>query len=208
MQTQKVTFYFQEHILKPLPESIRAKVAVAGGAVRDKFLDVEIKDYDIFVEDLATEETLMKFYAKAGKVGQVNSQLANYTYKGKWIQIIRGKYWNMKTDAVIKDFDFIHCCAMVTVGGLSVHPEFFETIATKHIRVNKLLYPLNSLERLQKYIKKGYSACNGTMLALAKSINDMDREIFNPNEDSSPSDLAQNSLMFYADGTPRFLGVD
>jgi hypothetical protein len=208
MQTQKVTFYFQKHILEPLPESIRAKVAVAGGAVRDKFLDAEIKDYDIFVEDETTEKMLMEFYAKNGKVGNVNSQLANYTYKDKWIQIIRGKYWDMKTDAVIMDFDYVHCCAMVTTMGLKVHPEFFEAIATKHIRVNKLKFPLSSLERMGKYIEKGYKPCNGTLFALAKAINDMPPAVFEMTNNTTTAEALANTLFFYADGTPRFVGVD
>ncbi len=208
MQVQKVAFYFQENILKPLPESIRSRVAVAGGAVRDKFLDVEIKDYDLFVEDETVEKMLMAFYAKNGKTGNINSQTANYTYKGKWIQIVRGKYWDMKTNDLIMDFDYIHCCAMVTTMGLKTHPEFFEAVATKHLRVNKLRYPLSSLERMSKYVEKGFKPCNGTLFALAKAINDMPPAVFQMTNDTTSAEALTNTLFFYADGTPRFVGVD
>lgn len=208
MQQDKVAFGLRENILKKFPEAIQKKVCVAGGAVRDKLLGVEIKDYDLFVDSKETEEALMKHLKEKGKEGNINAQTANYTFEGKWLQVVRGKYWSMEDSSVIDNFDFVHCCAMVTMDAFRVHPEFYRCIATKHIMVNKLLFPLNSLERLQKYIKKGYSACNGTLASLSKAINDMPKEVFSPNKDSLQSDAAQNSLLFYSDGTPRFLGVD
>jgi hypothetical protein len=50
---------------------------------------------------------------------------------------------------------------------------------------------------MQKYIKKGYTACNGTLLTLTRELQKVNLD--NPQE---------NSLTFYSDGTPRFLGVD
>jgi hypothetical protein len=197
MLAEKVAFYYKASILEKLPEGIRTKVAVAGGAVRDKLVGAEIKDIDLFVEDLDTETKLMEFYKTNGKEGNVNSQLANYTYEGKWIQIIRGKFYDMKTTACIDSFDFTLCMAMVTMDGLKVGPLLYEAIATKHIRVNKLLFPLASLERMQKYIKKGYIACNGTLLELSKGIQSVNME-----------SKTENALEFYPDGTPRFMGVD
>jgi hypothetical protein len=74
---------------------------------------------------------------------------------------------------------------------------FYEGIATKHLRINRLDFPLSSLERMQKYIKKGYTACNGTLLTLTRELQKVNLD--NPQE---------NTLTFYSDGTPRFLGVD
>jgi len=197
MQEDKVIFYIQESILKKLPESIRTKVTVAGGGIRDKILDEEIKDFDMFVQDKETEDELMKFLKENGKEGHVSSQLANYTFEKKWLQVIRGKYYDISTSEVIDNFDYVHCCAMVTMDGMKTHPEFYKCIATKHIRINKLLFPLNSFQRLQKYVQKGYVACNGTLLELAKSLQTVN---FDNKE--------ENALEFYPDGTPRFVGVD
>lgn len=197
MNQDKVVFFFQKQILEKIPEDIRVNVCVAGGAVRDKLLGVEIKDYDLFVSSKEVEDKLMAFFKKDGKEGNVNAQTANYTYEGKWVQIVRGKYFNMETSETIDNFDFVHCCAMVTTTGIKVHPEFYRSIATKHIMVNKLLFPLSSLERLQKYVQKGYSACNGTLTTLSKAIQTVDFD--------KPD---QNTLDFYGDGTPRFRGVD
>lgn len=198
MLAEKVTFYYTKAILEKLPEDIQKKVAVAGGAVRDKLLDAEIKDIDLFVEDKETEDKLMAFLKEKGKEGNTNSQLANYTFEGKWIQVIRSKYYNMQTTEVIDSFDFTICMAMVTIDhGLRVGQYFYEGVATKHLRVHSLPFPLASLERMQKYIKKGYTACNGTILELTKALQRV-------NLDNDQ----ENSLKFYADGSPRFMGVD
>ena len=208
MQQDKVLFSLRKGILEKLPENIRDKVAIAGGAVRDKLLDVEVKDYDLFIDSKETEDELIKFLNEKAKKGQINDLLANYTFEGKWLQVVRGKYFDLSGSALIDSFDLVHCCAMVTMNTFHTHPEFYRCIATKHIMVNKLEYPLSTLERLVKYIKKGYTPCNGTLLTLSKSINELDKEVFNLSADSTQDDAAQNRLTFYPDGSPRFLGVD
>jgi len=198
MLADHVTFFYKKSILEKLPEDIQKKVAIAGGAVRDKLLNAEVKDIDLFVEDKETEDKLMTFLKENSKEGNVNTQLANYTYEGKWLQVIRGKYYNMQTTEVIDSFDFTICMAMITMDhGLRVGPHFYEGIATKHLRIHNLPFPLASLERMQKYIKKGYTACNGTILELTKALQRV-------NLDSDQ----ENTLKFYPDGTPRFVGVD
>jgi hypothetical protein len=197
MQQDKVIFFFQKQILEKLPEDIRDQVCVAGGAVRDKLIGAEIKDYDLFVQSKDVEDKLMKFLADEGKEGNVNSQVANYTFEGKWLQVIRGKYYDITTTEVIDSFDFTICCAMITSKGIRVHNEFYRSVATKHLLINRITFPLATLERMQKYIQKGYSACNGTLSLIARSLQTID--LNKPEE---------NSLAFYSDGTPRFFGVD
>lgn len=210
MQQDKVAFYFRENILKKFPKELQKSVAVAGGAVRDKLLDLDIKDYDLFVDSKSTEDSLMKFLSEKGKATHINSQTANYTFEGKWLQVVRNKYYSMDNTSVIDSFDFVHCCAMVTMDKFHTHSDFYKAVATKHIMVNKLSFPLNSLERMQKYILKGYKACNGTLFALSSAINAMDKSIFDLSKEVQTEDtkIKDNSLLFYSDGSPRFVGVD
>lgn len=211
MQQEKVVFYLQKTILEKFPEDIRLKVAIAGGCVRDKLDGTEIKDYDLFVQDKETEDKLMAFLKKNGKEGNVNSQTANYTYESKWLQVVRGRYYNIDSSEVIDSFDFIHCGAMVTMSPTQPFrclPDFYRAVATKHLIINKILFPLSTLERMQKYIQKGYKACNGTLFSIAKAINQMERPVFEMTNDSTSAEALTNTLFFYQDGTPRFVGVD
>lgn len=149
MQQDKVVFLLQKSILEKLPEDIQDKVCVAGGAVRDKLLDVEVKDYDLFVDSKETEDKLMIFLSEKGKEINKNDLLGNYTFESKWVQVIRGKYYNIKSTEVIDSFDFVHCCAMVSMFGFRCHPEFYRSIATRHILVNKITYPLRGLMEVE-----------------------------------------------------------
>lgn len=174
------------------------KIAIAGGAVRDLLTGEKVKDIDVFCEDEDTEKALLKFFKeRSEKILKENSQLANFIYKGRWFQVIKGKYFNMQTSELIDSFDFTICCGMVTKSNTFFNEHFFEDCLSKRLRANSIGYPLSTLERMQKYIKKGYTACNGTLLELAQAIQEVD---FENNE--------ENLLEFYPSGEMRFLGVD
>jgi hypothetical protein len=57
--------------------------------------------------------------------------------------------------------------------------------------------PLGSLKRLQKYIQKGYEACNGSILTIAKRLSVVDY-----------SDPNQNDIEFYPDGNVKIILFD
>ena len=70
-------------------------------------------------------------------------------------------------------------------------------MAKKALIINKLPYPLATLKRLQKYINKGFSICDGGLLEIAKKINEMDF-----------GDPLQNSFEFYGDGKTKIIKFD
>jgi hypothetical protein len=198
-------FYFQKLIFDDLKEYgvSETKYAIAGGAVRDYLSNQEIKDFDIFTQDIETENQLLRFFDEKGTMISKSDQLANYTYKKQWFQVIRQKSFPISSDPtrLIESFDFTICGAMVRGdGGFECLPTFFQDTLCKHLRVITISFPLSSLQRMQKYIQKGYEACNGTLLELSKSIQTVDFN--NP---------AANTLAFYPNTTPpipRFMGVD
>lgn len=174
------------------------KYSVAGGAVRDYLTGDKIKDIDIFCQDQAAEEALLKFLREKHKLLNENNLLGNFIVNERWFQVIKGKYGDMSTDDLIRSFDFTICGAMVQGNGeVRFLPTFFQDCLAKHLRINTINFPLSTLERMQKYIKKGYTACNGTLLTVAKAIQTVNFD--NP---------AQDTLRFYPDGTPRFFGID
>jgi hypothetical protein len=173
--------------------------SIAGGAIRDYLSGGEIKDIDLFSSNKESEDKLIEWFKKQQniKILNENDLLLNVTYKGRWFQVIKGKFFNMEGTDLIDSFDYTVCCAMLNFEEFRYHDNFFQDVLSKHLRVNKITFPLSSLERMQKYIKKGYTACNGTLLSLSKEIQKV-------NLDNN----TENTLEYYPDGGVRFLGVD
>lgn len=201
----KMKFYYKKIFFEKIAadQLDPKKYAIAGGAIRDYLSDVEIKDIDIFSNDKEAEDTLIKYWNKLAKNGDAvkiineNDALLNIKWEGRWFQLIKSKYYDMTTTAVIDSFDYTICCAMLVDDAFRCNQTFFQDTLAKHLRVNKITFPLSTLERMQKYIQKGYTACNGTLLEISKACATIDYN--NPKEDT---------LRFYPDGTPRFFGVD
>jgi hypothetical protein len=172
---------------------------ISGGALRDYLLEERVKDIDVFVASKEAEDSIIEKLRgiREVKVLSETPQIFNITYKKRWFQIIKNKYYNLSNTSLIDSFDYTICCAMLTHNEFKCHPRFFEDTLTKRLVINRLDFPLSSLQRLQKYIKKGYTICNVGMLDLSKAIAKID---FN-----NPS---TNQLEFYPDKSPRFRGVD
>lgn len=211
MNTGKILYHLNKLIFEDLQEF--NGFAIAGGCIRDMFVGEKIKDYDMFFD---SEESALKVEAwfdsmvannKATKMPS-NDRLVNYRYKDKWFQLIKSNYWQINSSALIDDFDFTICQAMVrknsdgpgifsqllgkqpntiTIGeiplAMTVGEYFFEDCLSKHLRINKILFPYNTLERMQKYIKKGYTACRGTISMIGDSFKTTTQHNFLRNTD-------------------------
>jgi len=133
-----------------------SKYAIAGGAIRDYLTGDKIKDIDIFCQDKESEEVLLKYLQEKYILLNENNLLGNFTVNDRWIQVIKGKYGDLSTDDLIKSFDFTICGAMMRGNGeFKFLPTFFQDCLAKHLRINGIPFPLSTLERMQKYIKKG-----------------------------------------------------
>lgn len=183
---------------KPILEAF-APGFIAGGAVRDYFSQSkEETDIDVFfangvdmrdcLERLKSQEGVKKIYD--------NDLLAGFLFSGLHVQVIKTHFFALPVDAIAA-FDFTVCCAAVSLDNVFVHEFFFDDLAGRRLAINALPFPLSTLERMQRYIKKGYIACNGTLLTLAKAIATVDF-----------SDPQGNTLAFYPDGSPRFVRFD
>jgi hypothetical protein len=202
----KMKFYYKKLFFEKITDEglDPKKYAIAGGAIRDYLSGAEVKDIDLFSNDKATEEALIAMFKRLvanedSKVTIINENdaLLNIKWNGRWFQLIKGKFYDMTTTSVIDSFDYTICCAMLVDDDLRVNPTFYQDTLAKHLRINRITFPLSTLERMQKYIQKGYEACNGTLLAVAQACAQVDYN--NPQQDT---------LRFYPDGTPRFFGVD
>lgn len=176
------------------------KCWIAGGAVRDYFSYGKPKsDIDIFFPnqeefDKADSKLFSNIENKLLKSSE-NAKL--FKHKHGLIHIIQKHFYETPND-IINSFDFTVCCAAIGKDcGLIYHETFFIDLARRKLVINSLPFPLSSLQRLQKYIKKGFWICNGGLLELSKALKNIDFE-----------DKNQNILEFYPDGTPKFNRID
>lgn len=176
--------------------------AIAGGSIRDYFAGDKIKDIDVFCKSAKAAEDLVVLLKELGaEEMDMTSRLANLKYKGQWIQIVRGEFFDVTDSSLINQFDFTVCMAMMTINTdqeviLRTGLTFYQDLLAKHLRLNNPRWPLSSLERTQKFIRKGYTVCNETFLDLVKAIQKIDL-----------NDRDQNRLEFYPSGDARFPGV-
>lgn len=171
---------------------------VAGGAVRDFFAREETEsDIDLFFQHSAALKLAVDNFEVVLNLRKLydNDSVIAYKWRNKVVQLIK-KYYFTDAKECIKSFDFTVCSCAVDLNGVYVHDMFFQDLAGRRLAINSLPFPLATLERLQKYIEKGYKACNGTLLEIARGIQ--------------TTNLAsgENSLQFYPDGSPRFVRFD
>lgn len=178
-------------------------VFIAGGAVRDYFSIGKTTESDI---DFYSKER--KELAKLVWVLRKEYQFKPFLISKNAIKgtgVVNGKKQDIDIVKVIFNtmqeaidmFDFTACCFAVSSTNFVCHPSAMFDLMAKRLVVNNLPYPLSTLQRMQKYIKKGYWICNGGMLEIAKAMSAID---FN--------DAEQNNIEMYPDGSPRFVRFD
>lgn len=171
---------------------------IAGGAVRDYFARMDSKsDIDVFFSSRDNFRSSVELLIKLRGFRKLydHDVIAAFRWKQKVVQLI-GTHFFDSPQETIKSFDFTVCCCAVSKEGVVVHEHFLSDLAGRRLAINSLPFPLSTLERLQKYAARGFVACNGTLLEIAKAIKDVDF-----------SD-EQNTLAMYPDGTARFIRFD
>jgi hypothetical protein len=193
--------YFTHWFFKYIPEDIPCWIA--GGAVRDYFATGKMteSDVDFFLPDRKSMVRLVVCLRKVFKFKHymiTKNAIKGHGTVGKHsvsIDIIKLPFEDkLKT---IDAFDFTVCCFAVDRKECVYHPSAPFDLLMKRLVINVLPYPVSSLQRIQKYLKRGYWICNGGMLEIAKSMGKVDF--------SSPE---QNNIEFYPDGSPRIVRID
>lgn len=180
-----------------LDDIIKDSGWVAGGCVRDYFMLGSItSDVDVFSDSRSKLcNIVLNIRKRGGKYMYKNNRCIFMKYKGIKIDIVKILFKDMRD--TIDNFDFTVSCGSISVNNCIVHDRFFVDLASRKLIINKLPYPLSTLHRVQKYIKKGFSICDQGLLTIAKALHDVDF--------SQPT---QNTFEFYPDGQPRFVRFD
>jgi hypothetical protein len=171
--------YFNKRFFKQFSEDLNKNIWIAGGAIRDWFADGKVtKDIDFFCKDRKTMAMLVrelrsKFQYKAYLI--TKNAIKGYGFVfGKKIDIDIVKKEFESPTICIDAFDFTVCCMAVNADNFYYHKSAIFDLIRKRLVIHKLPHPVDTLKRLNKYIQKGFLACNGTLLTLAKSIAGQD----------------------------------
>lgn len=76
---------------------------------------------------------------------------------------------------LIQRFDFVHCrCYWIPGGELVLPPESILSILTQDLKYVGNDYPLHSLIRVRKYLRRGWFISAGELLKIAVKLNELD----------------------------------
>lgn len=186
MRTSLAGFHLEKH----------PNVWIAGGAVRDSVIGDTIKDIDVFGTNA---ESLDKF---------IEEELKNYTRlrdtellkefkQGDWrVQVVYRFYVGIKE--CLDSFDFTICQFAYDGDKVFTTPESITDSFRKRLVVHSIQkdFTMDSFRRVVKYVKKGYTICNGGLLDVARSIQLL-----------SPAEM-EDQIIRYPDGTISPLRFD
>lgn len=182
-QASNVISHFRSYYFNHLSEDLNKKVWIAGGAVRDWFSKSKKTDIDFFCEDRKAMADLLRWLRNNRSYKHYlitkNAIKGTIEINGKKydVDIVKKPFQN-PTDCIEK-FDFTVCCFAVNFTNFYYHVSAPMDLLKMKLVINELPHPVDTLKRLNKYIKKGFNACNGTLMTLAKSLAEQD-----PNDES------------------------
>lgn len=185
-----ITTFSPELLKLPLPKLNYSGCFLAGGAIRDSLAGEEPSDFDIFGPGNALKEFEAANF-KDIKPSFTNGFVTNYIRDGKKFQVC---YRNLDNpEAFINHVDY-NICRFAFDGSL-IHTtaEALIGVYTKKLMVETIHkeFTLDTLRRMQKYIQKGYSICDGGLNKIVAAIRALNEE-----------ELAAQTG-FYADGKIR-----
>ncbi len=169
---KKCVNYFHNLIINEL-QSVEINCWVGGGSVKSYLASEPIYDIDVF---FATKEDYDNAYSHLINDKQYfvifeSDNATKIQFGRKKVDLICQSFYPTASDC-IQHYDFTIVMAAVNSTGLIYHRDFFIDLAKKSLVINSISNPLSTLKRLQKYIKRGYTASNQTMMDITKSIEE------------------------------------
>lgn len=150
-------------------------VVLAGGALRNCIdPDDTICDYDLFFTDLAKVDTVRDYFEGLYyDLIFVCPKGELYTYinaDGVKVQLITKKVYS-SAEEIAMAFDICACCASWDGNVVHKHERFVFDNLNKLININKIEFPVASMKRIAKYIKKGFHLTPEASLKFVSLVN-------------------------------------
>jgi hypothetical protein len=172
----QVIYYFNNLLF----DHIDSNFWIAGGCITSFLSGDKVNDIDCFVNTRSNAcklivELRKKFEFKAYLITP-NAIKGIATIKGKSIKIDIVKNVFDNPLSTIENFDFTVVCFSTDGDRFYYHSKAAFDLLRRKLVINNTTHPVDSVRRLQKYVKRGFSACNGTVLELAEAIRKLTPE--------------------------------
>lgn len=153
-------------------------VYLAGGVIRPIINKNDIiKDYDIFFENEEIGETVLNNLKNAGaKITFVcpKGELTTLKFNNSKIQLIT-KFYYKSVEELVFSFDINAGCACITNGHIYYKKEFLNDVIKKLVTLNKVTFPVATMQRMFKYKQKGYYLPESTMINFVQEVSNKSR---------------------------------
>lgn len=160
----------KEYLTSKLPDFQFDGTWIAGGAIRDSLVDAKYSDIDIFGTSKEKLDLFIETNLKGCKKVHDTDRIKTF-YKGKdKIQVIYMD--NADIEACLSRFDFKMCQFAYDGESIYTFGESLINLFRKKITINNIdpQFAVDSLRRLQKYIQKGFTICDGGLKSMVDII--------------------------------------
>lgn len=177
-----------EYYLKKLPNSNNDKVSKTEVRIEDNQLKIFIKSAGIASEDVSQADYSYFEYSPEGTSSayleaMINRENKKESFKVAYmtsnaitltdgIQLITRFHGD--PEDIHKNFDFVHCLNYFTYeSGVVFNQNALVSILSKELKYVGSLYPICSLFRLRKFIKRGWTITAGEIFKIAYDVSEL-----------------------------------
>jgi hypothetical protein len=156
---------FGKLILNDLPDG----VFIAGGCLRDYYSGRNpfASDIDVFFQDKAQRRVSLEYLNSKSELLYENENVTRLLYKNLKIDIVNKFYES--PEHCINSFDFTVAMIAVDKNTVYMDERTLYDLAKRQLMINKITYPLSTLSRVLKYVRKGYKICNEELTKVYES---------------------------------------
>jgi len=164
-------YYFSQIILGDLYDR-GIDCWIAGGSVRDYFMDVNAVDYDIFFPNKKEFNKAKEFFESKNATKEWESENGvKYSYQGRIFDLV--KIYHPSPESTISYFDFTTAMFAVDDKNVFVGDTSLKDLEERILVINKVTFPDSTLNRAFKYYQKGFKMSAEESQKLAKIIKEM-----------------------------------
>lgn len=164
-----------------------ADAILAGGAISSVFMDLPVKDYDIFFrtkenleQALYPLDALCEDSEDCFKVIETDTA-CTYSIGTITLQLISMDYILGSPEEVLSKFDFTCCMGAYCfkIGEFVLHKDFLLHLSQRKLAYNiNSKFPIASMYRIKKYLKKNFSISGIELIKLSLKINSLNLQTY------------------------------